>query len=488
VNSQGVLFSCGFMPGTQGFPDPAVTRFNSSGQRVWTSQLHFATYGSRWKTKLAADNSGRTFIGTVGNTPEALYLCVGAVSADGESLWARTDSSAYHGLAPGAVACDAAGYVYVTGPTYDDSTGFNIVTAKYRSSDGYEEWRQVYDGPRHANDYGYAVAADSSGNVYVAGQAQNSLNRTKPVVLKYSSCGSLQWLRMFGSQNNNDGYFADICVAADGSVYAGGPDPGGNTGTLARYTAAGDSLWEVALQELVCGIALDGAGNLLATGYTRYFDMSTWKFSASGTPVWNRLIDTTSSDVFRGVDVAVDGNANVVATGRWNDGVQDDIITVKYSSAGTAQWIARYHYFGDDVASGIAVDGPGNVYVAATIDDSASTAVWGTLKYRASGPGLAERLPAVRLRETRFACRPAIVKNRCMFALPGDTRWTNLTIINMTGRVMRTWALPASSSGLPALLCWDGTSEGGDRLPDGVYAACLRSHARLATTKFVVGH
>src|SRR5205085_2006334 len=65
-----------------------------------------------------------------------------------------------------------------------------------------------------------------------------------------------------------------------------------------------------------------------------------------------------------------------------------DCVTIKYNSAGQEQWIS--HYSGPGVVAGgdaIAVDGSGNVYVAAeaSIPNDANTRFCVTIKYNASG-------------------------------------------------------------------------------------------------------
>ena len=63
--------------------------------------------------------------------------------------------------------------------------------------------------------------------------------------------------------------------------------------------------------------------------------------------------------------IALDGAGNVYVTGRWPNGYPD-YGTIKYNSAGQQQWVARYNGppgNGPDVATAIALDDSGNVYV-----------------------------------------------------------------------------------------------------------------------------
>ena len=67
-----------------------------------------------------------------------------------------------------AIAVDSSGNVYVTGRSSGLDTGSDFATIKY-DADGVEQWVRRYDGPRHSLDEAVAIAVDESGNVYVTG-------------------------------------------------------------------------------------------------------------------------------------------------------------------------------------------------------------------------------------------------------------------------------------------------------------------------------
>ena len=65
--------------------------------------------------------------------------------------------------------------------------------------------------------------------------------------------------------------------------------------------------------------------------------------------------------------IGVDASGNVYVTGTSDGGGTGiDYATIKYNSAGQEQWVARGPGNGNDFASALAVDGPGNVYVTGT--------------------------------------------------------------------------------------------------------------------------
>jgi len=73
-----------------------------------------------------------------------------------------------------ALAVDDSGNVYVTGHSEVTGVNHDYVTVKY-DSDGNEEWVARYNGPaENRQDEAYALAVDSSGNVYVTGESSGS--------------------------------------------------------------------------------------------------------------------------------------------------------------------------------------------------------------------------------------------------------------------------------------------------------------------------
>ncbi len=63
------------------------------------------------------------------------------------------------------------------------------------------------------------------------------------------------------------------------------------------------------------------------------------------------------------VPTAIDGNSNVYATGYTNNGLNSDLVVLKYDSLGTLLWAKSYNSGGTDYGSAIRVDASGNVFV-----------------------------------------------------------------------------------------------------------------------------
>jgi uncharacterized delta-60 repeat protein len=86
--------------------------------------------------------------------------------------------------------------------------------------------------------------------------------------------------------------------------------------------------------------------------------------------------------------MAVDNSGNVYVTGASTGvGPGYDYATIKYNSAGQRQWVPRYNGPGnsDDTAQAIAVDSLGNVYVTGTSIGSDIYGDYATIKYNSAG-------------------------------------------------------------------------------------------------------
>jgi hypothetical protein len=156
-----------------------------------------------------------------------------------------------------SVATDASGNVYVAGYT-EGGLGGNTLTGttdffvtKYNSSGVLQYTKQM--GVAGADTFGFSVATDASGNVYVAGDTTGGLGgntltgTTDFFVTKYNSSGVLQYTKQMGVAGKNT-YGYSVATDTSGNVYVAGDTDGGlggNTLTgaydffVAKYNSSG---------------------------------------------------------------------------------------------------------------------------------------------------------------------------------------------------------------------------------------------------------
>jgi hypothetical protein len=227
------------------------------------------------------------------------------------------------------IATDASDNVYITGYTNSFTDGMataQIFLLKYAPWGGLQ-FSVTWGGIR--NDYGYGVAVDPLGNVYVVGTTSSyGAGGSDVVLLKYDSSGNLLFQRTWGGTQNDFG--TGVAVDAGGYVYVTGytyslgPTPGISAVILLKYDPSGNLLfqqtWGGTKNDYGTGITVDIDGNIYVTGYTKSYSITPGvpnafllKFDEAGNLLFQRIWGGNRGDFAYGV--AVDTAENVFITG-----------------------------------------------------------------------------------------------------------------------------------------------------------------------------
>jgi len=392
--------------------DYLTIKYSPNGDTLWVRRYNGPGNGDDSPSGLAVDVYGNVYVtGSSDKDTTAGYIdydfATIKYAPNGDTLWVRRYKGP--GLASdeaNGLAVDDSGNVYVTG----NSSGATLtledyVTIKYNPN-GDTLWVRRYDGPSNHEDYAYQLAVDDSANVYVSGVIDycSGIFCEPPLpgdyaTIKYASNGDTLWVRRYnGSGNGNDGTSA-LAVDDSGNVYVTGYSSGSGTfddyATI-KYSSAGDTLWVRRYDGPGNGydrggaLAVDDSGNVYVTGSSTGsgsdFDYTTIKYSPAGDTVWVRRYNGPGNGYDGGGALAVDDSGNVYVTGASSpDGTFNfDYATIKYSSSGDTLWVRRYNGPGNylDIASAIALDTSGNVYVTGgSSPDGTFNFDYATIKY-----------------------------------------------------------------------------------------------------------
>jgi uncharacterized delta-60 repeat protein len=164
------------------------------------------------------------------------------------------------------------------------------------------------------------------------------------------------WLSTSGSQN----FFHKSVTKTDpyGNVYIVGATingSGNNDILLVKYNRSGVLQWtqqyngNANLEDMGVGLYIDGSGNVYVVGTTSTSttnsDIITIKYNSSGTQQWLSTFNASGNTFDSGADIIVDGSGNVYVTGGgYNSSLNTDILTIKYNSSGTQQWAKYFDY------------------------------------------------------------------------------------------------------------------------------------------------
>ena len=305
-----------------------------------------------------------------------------------------------------AMAVDASGNVYVTGYSRS-SSHYDYVTTKYNPA-GIEQWVARYNGPGNYQDTPKAIAVDAFGNVYVTGYSDGGITSYDYVTIKYNSDGVEQWVERYNNPDNGNDIVYAMALDDFGNVYVTG-ESYDNDSCLdyktIKYDENGRRLWVATYNgpgnydDSARAIALDAFGNVYVTGYSygdgTSKDYATIKYNSSGRQLWVTRYAGPSGPPYTAYDIAtaiaVDTSGYVYVTGFSHGGNTSlDYATIKYNSDGIEQWVARYNGLGDmfDYANAIALDSSGSVYVTGDSDNGGTRQDYATIKYDSSGSEL----------------------------------------------------------------------------------------------------
>jgi hypothetical protein len=366
---------------TRGQRDILLAKLDSAGNVVWARQAGGS--GSDFGHGVAVDAAGNVFL---------------AGSFQGTAQW---DSPSGPGVPPGSAS------IALT------STGqLDGFLAKYDAA-GNLLW--VRSGGGSGNDAAYAVGADAAGNAYIAGDFSGTANFGAVVltsaggldgfVAKYDAAGNPLWAVRHGG--TGDTTTSDLKVDASGIFICGSfpntaafgltqlTSRGSNDAFFAKLDAHGAFQWARQFggpnDDLGHGIAVggpdgavhvagqfsgtvtNGTNGLISTFGPLNDEIFVGKFDSNGLPVWTRQAGGVSNDVAFGVAVDVPGNVFITgmiggpATFSSTPVVSaggDDLFVAKFNAAGVIQWVKTAGGAQDGVGRRIVADAVGNAYIA----------------------------------------------------------------------------------------------------------------------------
>ena len=292
---------------------------------------------------------------------------------------------------------------YVTGYTDGSLDGQTLsglrdaFVIKYSSS-GVKQWTRL-SGMASAYTYAESLAVDSSGNIYISGRTTGNLDGqsmsgvTDAFLMKYDKNGNKLWTRLSGVSTAST-IAQDLALDSSGNIFLTGStnqslDAQTKTGIkdafVIKYNNSGTKIWTKLLGVLnkettANSISLDSAGNILIMGNTNgdldgqtkngSWDSFVTKYNNSGVKQWTRLLGGLGFQT-SGFEMAVDSSQNIYITGATLGSLDDQMISgttdaflCKFNMSGDKMWTRLFGVsLSDTLGRGISVDSAANIYV-----------------------------------------------------------------------------------------------------------------------------
>lgn len=357
-------------------------------------------------------------------------IFVASYDPQGSLRWAQRFGGASGASSGTALAVDAAGNVFVTGYVGDavnfgagvlaHSGGLDIFAASFTAA-GALRWAKSYGGT--ARDQGAGLGTDSSGNVYLTGLfnetvdfgagAVPSAGSNDIFLIGFDSDGGRRWSKSFGAGAadlagalvagpNGDivitGYFGgDVDFGSGAALSASG----GADGFVAGYSSAGLHRWSrrfggaEATTDRGIDLALDGAGNVSIAGEffgttsfgggdvtaTSEGDVFIASYGPAGAYRWSRTYAGASSALVMSADSMPGGG--VIVAGHFSGTVdfgagplvsaaERDAFVLSVDSTGALNTALRFGGTFEDEAWGVASDARGGAWITGLFEGGLS--------------------------------------------------------------------------------------------------------------------
>lgn len=361
--------------------------------------------------------------------------------------------------------------------------GADVFLLKLNNSGGFDWAANVGGG---GTDEAYSVENDLSGNVYVSGtfegtvdfdpgagtQFRTSNGRSDAFVLKLDANGNFMWVYTFGGNDDEaalsldldasghlliGGYFSDAVDFDNGAGSDIQISVGLKDGFVLQLSTSGSFSWAKTIggsgDDMIRALELDAAGNVLLAGSFHntvdfdpgggtaniasngLSDLFVVKLNAAGDYIWSVSKGGLLEDEAFGI--ALDAGGNIFVTGMFS-GVVDfdggsgtrlltslglsDAFILKLSASGGFSWAHNMGGLLGDRGNSVSVDGSGQVYVAGSF--------FGTLNIG----GLS--LPAVGMSDaflTKFSSSGSIIWSRNVGSSTDD--YSNAVTVNSAGDI-----------------------------------------------------
>jgi hypothetical protein len=372
--------------GVANMRDIVTIRYSPTGSPVWTNFYNGATSGNDVGNRVVADNLGNVYV--CGYTQfelseNSVHVVTLKYASDGALLWERTMEIGDGGLVSDtvqAMALDNAGNLVIMGTSNDNAWYHKTFVRKY-DPEGTLLWHRdyIYQNYFAFGNMPQAMAINKIDEIFIAGGVQINGFDWEMLILKYLPNGNRRWIRFYDSPWGGDDYATAIAADSSGGVYITGPSEGA-TGSVdyitMKYDSLGVRLWDrrhigpANGTDYPIGIGVDDAGAIYVGGRSKSFftldDYHIIKYDTMSIPVWERYYTGPGFCIEIPQAFRVDKSGTVyIAVVSGPSPSAWEYATVSFDSSGQILWTRRYGANDGipDSATAMHLDTDGNVFL-----------------------------------------------------------------------------------------------------------------------------
>jgi uncharacterized delta-60 repeat protein len=336
TDSSNNIYAAGYSyPAGGTGPDLLLVKTDPLGAVIWQRLVIGAA--SEVGHSVAVDSADNIYItgySTSGASQSIDFILV-KYSPVGDIIWQKLVGGNSVDISY-AVTVDSENNLILAGQGFTGLGGYDYSVSKL-DSDGVQIWQRVIGG--NADDTLRSVAVDSQDDIYIFGYSKSPpAQNANMLLVKYSSAGEVQWGRLLGGYNFEQGN--GIAIDASDDIYLVGGSASSGAGSydmiLANLNSEGSMYWQRSLGgsgiEMGEGVAIDSLGYIYTIGWTdtdtiEDVAMLIAKFDSLRNVIWQRQL--TGLDSSYGNAIAIDSNDDLIiagVTGAMNSGLSEGVL------------------------------------------------------------------------------------------------------------------------------------------------------------------
>lgn len=272
-----------------------------------------------------------------------------------------------------AIALDSSNNIYLGGTIeiFDNGTYYALCLVKYDNAGNYQ-WNNTING---ASYRGCALTIDSSDNIFLAGEIYSTASGNFDIILiKFDALGNYEW-NITWDGGKDDCCYAIALDSLDNIYLAGVSGPPNEDFCLVKYNNLGNYLWNRTwggpYTDECWGIALDSSDNIYLAGDTLSFgaggyDMCIVKYNNTGDIQWNKTWGDSDGQFCQAI--VFDALENIYLAGSDLNAESSDFCLVKFNNSGDFQWSRTWGGVSYDNCYSMLIDPSENLFLAGTKD------------------------------------------------------------------------------------------------------------------------